>query len=95
MKPPPCSVALGAALLLASPLVAQRGSASVEGVVSAQDDGSTLSGSTVEVVGASHIVLTDESGRYTLRGISSGTISLRYMTTGVHDPHEDRHAGQK
>ena len=82
MKPLPCSVALGAALLLASPLVAQRGSASVEGVVSAQDDGSTLSGSTVEVVGASHIVLTDESGRYTLRGISSGTISLRYMRLG-------------
>ena len=82
MKPLPCSAALGAALLIASPLFAQRGSASVEGVVRAQDDGSTLPAAAVEVVGASLGVLTDESGRYTLRGISSGTISLRYTRLG-------------
>ena len=77
-----CSATFGAALLLASPLVAQSGSASVEGVVRAQDDGSTLSGATVEVVGASVGVLTDEAGRYRLRGISSGTISLRFVRLG-------------
>ena len=33
-------------------------------------------------LGASVGVLTDEAGRYTLRGISSGTISLRYMRMG-------------
>ena len=82
MKPLPCLLALSAALLIAFPLVAQRGSASVEGVVSAQDDGSTLPAATVEVVGASLGVLTDESGHYTLRGISSGTISLRYTRLG-------------
>ncbi len=74
--------ALSAAFFLASPLAAQSGSASVEGVVRAQDDGSALSGTTVEVVGASLGVLTDESGRYTLHGIPSGTISLRYMRIG-------------
>ena len=74
--------ALIAALLPSSPLVAQSGSASVEGVVRAQDDGSALSGATVEVVGASVGVLTDEAGRYRLRGISSGTISLRFVRLG-------------
>ena len=74
--------ALSAAFLLASPLVAQSGSASVEGVVRAQDDGSALSGASVEVVGASRGVLTDEAGRYILSGISSGTISLRFMRIG-------------
>ena len=74
--------AFSVALFLASPLFAQNGSASVEGVVSAQGGGSALSGATVEVVGASVGVLTDEAGRYTLRGISSGTISLRYMRMG-------------
>jgi Fe(3+) dicitrate transport protein len=77
-----CSATFGTALLLASPLVAQSGSASVEGVVRAQDDGSTLSGATVEVVGASVGVLTDEAGRYRLRGISFGTISLRFVRLG-------------
>ncbi len=74
--------ALIAAFLPAFPLLAQTGSASVEGVVRAQDDGSGLSGATVEVVGASLGVLTDERGRYTLRGISSGTISLRFIRLG-------------
>ena len=74
--------AFSVALFLASPLFAQNGSASVEGVVSAQGGGSALSGATVEVVGASVGALTDEAGRYTLRGISSGTISLRYMRMG-------------
>ena len=68
------SAALSAALLLAFPLSAQNGSASVEGVVRAQDGASALSGATVEVVGASLGVLTDEAGRYALRGISAGTI---------------------
>ena len=76
------SATLGAALLLAPPLVAQSGSASVEGVVRALDDGSTLSGATVEVVGASVGVLTDEAGRYKLLGIPSGTISLRFVGLG-------------
>jgi len=74
--------AFSAALLLTSPLFAQRGSTSVEGVVRAQDDGSPLSGATVEVVGASTGVLTDEAGRYRLQGISSGTISLRFIRMG-------------
>ena len=69
--------AFSAALLLASPLFAQNGSAAVEGVVSAQDGGAVLSGATVEVVGASVGVLTDGAGRYMLHGISSGTISLQ------------------
>ena len=74
--------AFSVALFLASPLLAQNGSASVEGVVSTQDDGSALSGATVEVVGASVGVLTDAAGRYTLSGISSGTISLRFVHMG-------------
>ena len=74
--------AYSAALLLGSPLVAQSGSASVEGVVTSQDDGSALSGTTVEVVGASLGVLTEVAGRYGLRGISSGTISLRFTRIG-------------
>ena len=74
--------AFSVALFLASPLFAQNGSASVEGVVSAQGGGSALSGATVEVVGASVGVLTDEAGRYTLSGISSGTISLRFVSMG-------------
>ena len=74
--------ASSAALLFTSPLLAQDGSASVEGVVSAQDGGSALSGATVEVVGASFGTLTDEAGRYALRGISAGTISLRFVRIG-------------
>ena len=75
-------VALSATVLLASPLFAQGDRASVEGVVRAQDDGSALPGTTVEVVGASVGVLTDEAGRYTLQGISTGTISLRFTRLG-------------
>ena len=74
--------AFSVAFFLASPLLAQNGSASVEGVVSVQDDGSALSGATVEVVGVSLGVLTDAAGRYTLSGISSGTISLRFVHMG-------------
>ena len=70
------------ALFLASPLHAQNRSASVEGLVSAQDDGSALSDATVEVVGDSVGVLTDATGRYALSGISSGTISLRFVSMG-------------
>ena len=71
-----------AASLLGAPLFAQSGSASVEGVVTSQEDGSARSGATVEVVGASLGVLTDARGRYGLRGISSGTISLRFTRIG-------------
>ena len=74
--------AFSAALALASPLHAQNGSASVEGVVSAQDDGSALSGATVEVVGSSVGVLTDAAGRYTLSGIPAGMISLQFVRMG-------------
>ena len=74
--------AFSVALFLASPLLAQNGSASVEGVVRTQDDGSALSGAGVEVVGAPIGVLTDEAGRYTLSGISAGTISLRFVRMG-------------
>ena len=74
--------AFSVALFLASPMLAQNGSASVEGVVRTQDDGSALPGATVEVVGAPIGVLTDEAGRYTLSGISSGTISLRFVRMG-------------
>ena len=42
--------AYSAALLLAPPVFAQSGSASVGGVVMSQDDGSALSGVTVEVL---------------------------------------------
>ena len=70
------------ALFFASPLLAQSGSASVEGVVTAQEGGSALAGATVDVVGASVGVLTDEAGRYTLSGISPGTISLRFVRIG-------------
>ena len=63
-------------------MLAQNGSASVEGVVRTQDDGSALPGATVEVVGAPIGVLTDEAGRYKLSGISSGTISLRFVRMG-------------
>ncbi len=73
---------LVAALLLALPVGAQTGSASIAGAVRAQDDGSGLSGATVEVVGSSVGVLTDERGRYTLSGIASGTISLRFTRIG-------------
>ncbi|MCH7892257.1 MAG: TonB-dependent receptor plug domain-containing protein, partial [Gemmatimonadetes bacterium] len=51
-------------------------------MVRAQDDGSALSGATVEVVGASVGVLTDGAGRYKLLGIPSGTISLRFVGLG-------------
>ena len=74
--------AFSVALFLASPLLAQNGSASVEGVVRTQDDGSALPGATVEVVGAPMGVLTDEAGRYTLSGISAGTISLQFVRMG-------------
>ena len=74
--------AFSAVLVLASPLHAQDPSASVEGMVSSQDDGSALSGAAVEVVGASVGVLTDVAGRYTLSGIPSGTISLRFVRMG-------------
>ena len=74
--------AFTATLLLVSPLAAQNGPASVEGVVSAYDDGSAISGATVEVVGASVGVLTDKAGRYMLGGISPGTISLRFVRIG-------------
>ena len=74
--------AFSTVLPLASPLLAQGGSGSVEGMVTAQDGGSALSGATVEVVGAPLGVLTDEVGRYSLSGISPGTISLRFVRIG-------------
>ena len=71
-----------AALLLSSPLLAQTGSGSISGVVRGQEDASGLSGATVEVVGSSVGVLTDERGRYALRGVASGMISLRFTRIG-------------
>ncbi len=74
--------AYSAALLLAPPVFAQSGSASVGGVARSQDDGSALWGATVEVVGTSTVALSDEAGRYRLRGITPGTISLRFTRIG-------------
>ena len=74
--------AYSAALLLAPPVFAQSGSASVGGVARSQDEGSALWGVTVEVVGTSTVALSDEAGRYRLRGITPGTISLRFTRIG-------------
>jgi Fe(3+) dicitrate transport protein len=74
--------AFSVALLLTSPLVAQDGPASVQGVVRAQDGDVALSGTTVEVVGASVGVLTDQAGWYRLQGVPTGTISLRFTRLG-------------
>ncbi|MEC9241765.1 MAG: hypothetical protein VYA48_03835, partial [Gemmatimonadota bacterium] len=69
--------AYSTALLLAPPVFAQSGSASVGGVARSQDDGSALWGGPVEVGWSSTVARSDESGRYRRRGLKPGNISLR------------------
>lgn len=54
----------------------------VIGTVAAADDGSPLSGTTVEVVGGARGSLTDDTGRYRLNNVPLGTISLRFTRLG-------------
>ncbi len=54
----------------------------VIGSVVAADDGSPLSGTTVEVVGSSRGSLTDDTGRYRINNVPLGTISVRFTRIG-------------
>lgn len=54
----------------------------VIGTVVSADDGSPLSGTTVEVVGVARGSLTDDAGRYRIAAVPLGTISLRFTRIG-------------
>ena len=71
-----------AASLFSSSLNAQDGPGRISGIVQATEDGSALSGTSVEVMGTSLRTLSDDAGRYSLRGIPLGTISLRFVRLG-------------
>ncbi len=71
-----------AASLLSPSLSAQDGPGRILGIVQATEDGSGLSGTSVEVMGTTLRTLSDDSGRYALKGIPLGTISLRFVRLG-------------
>ncbi len=70
------------ASLLSPSVNAQDGPGRIAGFVQATEDGSALAGTSVEVVGTSLRTLSDDAGRYALRGIPLGTVSLRFVRLG-------------
>ena len=70
------------ASLFSPSLNAQDGPGRIAGFVEAIEDGSALAGTSVEVVGTSLRALSDDAGRYALRGIPVGTVSLRFVRLG-------------
>ena len=70
------------ASLFSPSLNAQDGPGRIAGFVEAIEDGSALAGTSVEVVGTSLRALSDDAGRYRLRGIPLGTVSLRFVRLG-------------
>ncbi|GMR12241.1 MAG: TonB-dependent receptor [Gemmatimonadota bacterium] len=73
---------LSLGVLVVPPASGQGTSGRVVGTVAAADDGSPLSGTTVQVVGSSRGGLTDDTGRYRLDNVPLGTISLRFTRLG-------------
>ena len=71
-----------AASLLPHFLSAQAGPGRIRGRVQATEDGSGLSETSVQVLGTSLRTFTDEAGRYDLRGVPLGTISLQFVRMG-------------
>ena len=70
------------ASLFSPSLNAQDGPGRIAGFVETTEDGSALAGTSVEVVGTSLRALSDDAGRYALRGMPLGTVSLRFVRLG-------------
>lgn len=71
--------------LFTAPAAAQGGEGGagvVTGRVSSADDGEALSGVQVRVVETEQGVLTDERGRYLIRGVPAGTLRIRAVSMG-------------
>ncbi|MES2306851.1 MAG: TonB-dependent receptor [Gemmatimonadota bacterium] len=69
------------ALLLPASLMAQ-GEARINGRVLNSEGGLPLAGALVTIPGSSHSVNTTVDGRYTLRGVPAGTVTIRAVKIG-------------
>ncbi|HEV8266378.1 MAG TPA: TonB-dependent receptor [Gemmatimonadales bacterium] len=77
------TLASGLALALALPSAGfAQGTAGVTGRVVDSTSGQPISGVRVNVVGSAAGAMTDLSGRYTLQGLSAGTVTLRAQRIG-------------
>jgi TonB-linked SusC/RagA family outer membrane protein len=75
-------IALGASLALSAPVIAQQSTTTISGVVKDETSGAPIPGVKVSVIGAPHAAATNEQGRYSIPGVSSGTYSLEARRIG-------------
>ena len=75
-------VGLIAAAILAPAMAAAQGSASIAGTVTDSASGAPLTSVQVLVVGTTRGGFTDEAGRFTIRGLSGGPLTLRAQRIG-------------
>jgi TonB-linked SusC/RagA family outer membrane protein len=76
------TVGLFVAAAFAPSLAAAQGTASISGTVSDSASGRPIPSVQVLVTGTTRGAITDESGRYTLRGLSGGMITVRAQRIG-------------
>ena len=74
--------ALAVAAFIAAPALAQSQQATVSGKISAAGTAQPLVEARVQVVGQSIVGSASADGRYTLRGVSPGTIEIRVIRVG-------------
>lgn len=87
-----CRVATAVLLLLAIDSAAAwgQGTGEVAGTVRNEADLHPLAGASVEIVGGGQRGVTDDSGRFVLRGVPRGEYTLRVQALGYHTA-ESRH----
>ncbi len=93
MSPRQCRSYLLAALALPTALlttrVAAQTTATVRGTVISSDKGTPISGVRVAVQSPTRVAVTDEAGRYVLRGIPAGKYDLVFTALGFTPLHRD------
>lgn len=79
------TVALATVALCALPLAARAQQATITGRVTAAGTNEPLGDVRVMVVGSSIAAPTNQEGRYTLRGVPSGTVEVRVLRVGYQE----------
>ncbi len=76
------TVAMVAALGAPTRALAQQGTATIAGTVTDSSNQQPVPGVQITIAGTARGTLTDEGGRYSLRGVPPGTVSLRVQRLG-------------
>ena len=76
-----------AAAFLAPAMAAAQGSASISGTITDSASGRPIPSVQVTILGTTRGAMTDDAGRYALRGLNDGALTLRVQRIGYAREH--------